>query len=165
MTFLNIYANMCIFWRKGSVTFSGSLNEICDIIPRSEEFIYDYISPIQKAMWSSPTPFRERNTKANREKACKGANPSLTVRVIESCEHACGLNSDLCLHRPQYSSGRHDGARGPGFMSQLCNFQLSDLNVLGCQEIMPPLQGWWSFLRARTLAKVPLEWKLYSRTV
>lgn len=93
---------------------------------------------------SSLTPFRERDTKANREKTCRGPHPSLMVRVIESYEHACGLNSDLCLHRPQYSSGRHDAARGPGFMSQRCNFQLSDLNVLGCQEIIPPLQGWWS---------------------
>lgn len=50
---------------------------------------YDFISPTQIPMRSSPTHFRHKNTKAGRQEAYIGAHLSLTVRAAKSCEDAC----------------------------------------------------------------------------
>lgn len=61
----------------------------CKWITLSKESAYDFISPTQIPMRSSPTHFRHKNTKAGRQEAYIGAHLSLTVRAAKSCEDAC----------------------------------------------------------------------------
>lgn len=105
-------------------------------ITNSEESVYDFISPTQIPIGSSPALFRNRNTKASR--VHRWTHLLLTVRA-KSREYVCAsvwaeldlhLLSSQCGSGDPRSSGRHDRTRQPRVTSQLCHSQLSDLNLV-----------------------------------